>query len=100
MAREVEDTARYGRLIIENGHVTGFAEKGIVGPGMINAGCYVFPRDILSHFQLGLAFSLETDFLAKAVDKHRFDIYVTKGHFIDIGVPEDYARAQIELAGM
>lgn len=100
VAREVPDTARYGRLDTADGRVRGFAEKGEVGRGLINAGCYVLPRDILDEFVPGQPFSLETDFLAKAVGVRRFDLFVTHGHFIDIGVPEDYARAQTELAGI
>lgn len=98
VAREVEDTARYGRLDIDRGRVLGFTEKGMTGPGLINAGCYVLPIEILNDFPPGEPFSLEADFLAKAVGKQRFDLFVTNGHFIDIGVPGDYARAQTELA--
>ena len=58
------------------------------------------PKHILDGFPLGQAFSLETDFLAKWVIGQHFDLLVTTGHFIDIGVPEDYARAQTELAGV
>jgi D-glycero-alpha-D-manno-heptose 1-phosphate guanylyltransferase len=100
VAREVSDTARYGRLNTNNGRVIGFVEKGVAGPGLINAGCYVLPTDILNSFALGRPFSLEADFLAKATSKQRIDLFVTHGHFIDIGVPEDYARAQTELAGV
>jgi D-glycero-alpha-D-manno-heptose 1-phosphate guanylyltransferase len=98
VARAVSDTARYGRLNTVGDRVVGFVEKGVTGPGLINAGCYVLPGDILAGFAFGRPFSLETDFLAKAVGTQRFDLFVTKGHFIDIGVPDDYARAQTELA--
>lgn len=100
VAREVPDTARYGRLNTEEQRVIGFLEKGMAGAGLINAGCYVLPVDILDEFTLGQAFSLETDYLAKTVGMQRTDLFVTNGHFIDIGVPEDYARAQSELAGI
>ena len=100
VAREVSDTARYGRLDTNHGRVLGFVEKGVVGAGLINAGSYVLPVTILDGFPLGQSFSLEADFLAKAVAEQRFDLFVTNGHFIDIGVPEDYARAQTELAGV
>jgi D-glycero-alpha-D-manno-heptose 1-phosphate guanylyltransferase len=60
----------------------------------------VLPVSILDEIALGQPFSLETDFLAKVVGRQRFDLFVTHGHFIDIGVPEDYARAQTELAGI
>lgn len=100
VAREVPDTARFGRLSTEGGRVTGFLEKGAGGAGLINAGCYVLPIAVLNDFAFGQQFSLETDFLAKTVGMQRMDLFVTNGHFIDIGVPEDYARAQLELAGI
>ncbi len=98
VGREVPDTARYGRLLYEQHRVTGFTEKGISGPGLINAGCYVFSQGLLNDFALGSSFSLETDFLAKLINQTQVDLFVTTGQFIDIGIPEDYQRAQTELA--
>lgn len=100
VGREVPDTARYGRLLTSQGQVAGFAEKGMAGPGLINAGCYVFNRGQLDEFALNQSFSLEADYLAQAVSRMRFDVFPTAGQFIDIGVPEDYSRAQTELAGV
>lgn len=100
VAREVTDTTRYGRLTTADGRVTGFAEKGAEGPGFINAGCYVLPVTALDQYALGQAFSIETDYLAQVVHNQRVDLFVTRGHFIDIGVPADYERAQTELAGL
>jgi len=98
VARHVPDTARYGRLLTEADRVTGFAEKGASGPGLINAGCYVFARDQLDSFALNQNFSLEADYLADAVQQIVFKAFVTQGLFIDIGVPDDYIRAQTMLA--
>jgi D-glycero-alpha-D-manno-heptose 1-phosphate guanylyltransferase len=100
VGRYVPDTARYGRLVTTDGKVTGFAEKSGAGPGLINAGCYVFERSQFDNFALSAAFSLEADYLAHAVSKMDVDLFVTGGMFIDIGVPEDYARAQTLLAGL
>jgi len=100
VGRAVPDTARYGRLQLDAAQrrVLGFSEKGAAGPGVINVGCYVMRRGQLDGHAPGSAFSLEVDYLAGAVRSEPFDVFVTAGHFIDIGVPEDYARAQIELA--
>jgi D-glycero-alpha-D-manno-heptose 1-phosphate guanylyltransferase len=98
VARDVTDTQRYGRLKLRDGRVVEFSGKGISGAGVINAGCYVLPIGILNDFPMGRPFSLETDFFIDAVRTQRIDVFVTHGHFIDIGIPEDYARAQIELA--
>ena len=100
VARQVEDISRYGSLIVSNGCVVGFHEKGITGPGLINAGCYVFNRDLLDSYPLFRAFSLESDFLTQAVHLTEFPCFETKGMFIDIGIPEDYARAQTLLASL
>jgi D-glycero-alpha-D-manno-heptose 1-phosphate guanylyltransferase len=99
VGREQSDTARYGRLLTAEGAVIGIAEKGVTGPGLINAGCYILNRGQLDRYPAGAAFSLETDYLPAAVTSTRFDLYVTTGRFIDIGIPEDYERAQNELAG-
>ena len=100
VATQLPNTARYGSLETSDGRVVGFHEKGGPEQGLINAGCYVLNADLLNQFALGQPFSLETDFLPAAVRRARFDLFVSKGYFIDIGVPEDYARAQVELAGM
>jgi D-glycero-alpha-D-manno-heptose 1-phosphate guanylyltransferase len=100
VARAVPDTSRYGCIRAADGRVLEFREKGSVGPGLINAGFYVLPKNVLNSPPYDQAFSFETDFLAAQVTKSRFDLFVTHGYFIDIGVPEDYFRAQIELAGL
>ncbi|MDR2548592.1 MAG: nucleotidyltransferase family protein [Desulfobulbus sp.] len=94
IGRNVEDTARYGRLQTEGARVTAFMEKGVPGPGLINAGCYILPPSILDGFPPETPFSLEEKFLQPFVTKHPMLLFVTDGVFIDIGVPEDYARAQ------
>lgn len=98
VARAVPDTARYGRLSTAGPRVVGFVSKGVGGAGLINAGCYVFPREIDREFPEDEAFSLEADFLESAVTRMPVHFFVSTGDFIDIGVPEDYERAQSELA--
>ncbi len=99
VGRQVPDTFRYGRLITDNSRVTGFSEKGVSGAGMINAGCYVFNQDQLNQFTVNSTFSLESDYLEHAVKLVDIDLFVTRGYFIDIGIPEDYELAQVEMAG-
>jgi len=99
VARQLEDVSRFGRMETEDGRITGFTEKGAPGPGLINAGCYVMGRHVLDEFDRGAAFSLERDYFYNAVHRQPFRAFVSDGLFIDIGVPEDYARAQIELPG-
>jgi D-glycero-alpha-D-manno-heptose 1-phosphate guanylyltransferase len=100
VVREVSDTARFGRVEMSDGRINAFLEKGLSGAGLINAGCYVLPKEILNIFSLGQPFSLETEFFIKYLQRIRFDGFVTHGQFIDIGVPDDYMLAQTKLAGL
>jgi D-glycero-alpha-D-manno-heptose 1-phosphate guanylyltransferase len=100
VGRHVPDTSRYGRLVVDGGRITCFAEKGISGPGLINAGCYVLAADALARFPLNQPFSIETDYLVPEVTSAIVDVFVTEGMFIDIGIPEDYARAQTLLVDL
>ena len=97
VACRVADTARYGRIESSDGLAIGFREKGAGGSGLISSGYYVFPTDLLDGFGGSGAFSLENDFLGEAVRSRRFRVFVSRGAFVDIGTPEDYARAQVTL---
>lgn len=97
LAKEVKDTSRYGRLITNGDLVIGFSEKKNNSKGLINCGCYVFSKSELDSFSLMEPFSLETEYLSKFVTQRNFRFIITKGQFIDIGVPESYKKAQSEL---
>lgn len=99
VGRRVLDVARFGQLLLDGRRVFDFLEKKGQGAGVINAGCYVFPIRILDMFARDSVFSLESDFLALQVRQQEFLIHVADGYFIDIGIPQDYLRAQQELAG-
>jgi D-glycero-alpha-D-manno-heptose 1-phosphate guanylyltransferase len=96
----VPDAARYGRVLVEDSRITGFAEKGAAGPGLINAGIYLMRRDLLEAPDLTEVFSFERDILQARLGELRPIAYQTRGRFIDIGVPDDYARAQGMFAAM
>lgn len=100
VGRQVPDTTRYGRLVVDGKRITSFAEKGIAGSGLINAGCYVLATDALAQFPLHQPFSIETDYLVPEVRRATVEVFETEGVFIDIGIPEDYARAQTLLADL
>jgi D-glycero-alpha-D-manno-heptose 1-phosphate guanylyltransferase len=99
VGRAVPDTERFGRIEFEEDRILRFLGTGLKGPGIVNAGCYLLPTDIFAGKTMPEAFSFETEFLGKCPEKYlRF--FETKGAFIDIGVPEDYLRAQLELSTM
>jgi NDP-sugar pyrophosphorylase family protein len=90
----MQNEKRYGMVQTDaGGRVYGFAEKigGELG-GFVNAGVYVFNREIFEHIPEGPA-SLEKDIFPKLL-VHGVYALEQRGAFIDIGTPEDYARAQ------
>lgn len=93
----VSDAARYGALDLAGQHILGFFEKARVGAGYINAGTYIVSRSLLGRDELPLAFSFEADFLKPHIRSLRPLAFEARGTFIDIGIPEDYARAQTIL---
>lgn len=92
--RRVPDAARYGTVHVDAlNRVVRFSEKmGIRESGVINGGVYVFNRAILQQIPDGIT-SLEKDVLPSLLE-HGVYALEQKGLFIDIGTPEDYARAQ------
>jgi D-glycero-alpha-D-manno-heptose 1-phosphate guanylyltransferase len=97
-------TERYGQVQLDSeARVTGFSEKSASeaqpspGWGWINGGVYVFERPALSFIPPAPpAVSLETFLLPKLIGKG-LNGFRSEGYFIDIGVPEDFERAQEEL---
>ena len=91
---EVENAARYGTVQMEaQGRVIGFSEKtGCETSGVVNGGVYVFERAVLEYIPEGPA-SLERDVFPRILHRGVYALE-QQGMFIDIGTPEDYARAQ------
>jgi D-glycero-alpha-D-manno-heptose 1-phosphate guanylyltransferase len=97
VARTVADTERFGRLELTNGRVQHFVGSGHKGPGVVNAGCYLIPRDIFAGAGLPDVFSFEQNFLGQRPPLS-LRAFVSDGEFIDIGVPDEFQRAQIDFA--
>ncbi|MGL5890919.1 MAG: nucleotidyltransferase family protein [Bacteroidia bacterium] len=98
--REVKDGSRYGTIDLKDNRITAFREKSesVHGTALINGGVYLLNRAFyLSHTPESTAFSIEYDFFAKLAGTAHFNGFVSSGYFIDIGIPEDYARAQLEF---
>jgi D-glycero-alpha-D-manno-heptose 1-phosphate guanylyltransferase len=90
----VPDVARYGALDLDNGIVRAVREKGGSGPGWINGGTYVLGAALRARLRADGAFSFEHDLLVPEIADIRPLAFPASGLFIDIGVPDDYLRAQ------
>lgn len=74
--------------------VVRFKEKQVgLERGFINAGMYILKKKLLYDKKLGDKFSFETDFLEKSMSKMFISGFISDSYFIDIGVPEDYMKA-------
>lgn len=96
--RELDDCARYGKVQINNNYINAFTEKGEAGAGLINAGVYLLNAALFGAFYLPEQFSFERDFLYPHIHNVKPHYFISDNYFIDIGIPEDYARARLELA--
>ncbi|ODV26723.1 MAG: hypothetical protein ABT19_02625 [Rhodanobacter sp. SCN 68-63] len=90
----VDDVSRYGAVVCEDGRVKGFREKGESGPGYINAGSYYLTPRSIQKLPTEPSFSFENSVLGPLVEGGRVYGFDATSGFIDIGVPEDYSRAQ------
>lgn len=94
VTREVEDTARFGRIESDStNRISQFLEKGREGRGSINAGMYFFRRDKFLEMDFPDKFSLEQDGFPKMIHKDLYS-FCSQGPFIDIGTEESYLQAQ------
>lgn len=96
--KKMQDFSRYGTVIFnKNQIITRFDEKKPCQEGYINGGIYVVNRNLFAKFPLE-KFMLEKDFMEKFVGNRKFAAYISDGYFIDIGIPEDYEKANKQFA--
>jgi dTDP-4-dehydrorhamnose 3,5-epimerase len=89
--KELSNFDRYGSVVIENDMIKRFVEKKPTDQGKINGGIYRLQKEVLNSVNKEL-FSFEKVILESGI----VDIYAFRSdrYFIDIGVPEDYYKAQ------
>ena len=96
--KPLEKFDRYGVVEIDReGSVIAFNEKQYYDNGLINGGVYILnvPR-FLQHTYPG-KFSFEKEYLEKNSGKGNLYGCLQDGYFIDIGVPQDFNKAQEDL---
>ncbi|MCR9205181.1 MAG: nucleotidyltransferase family protein [Halobacteriovoraceae bacterium] len=94
--KKMTSPERYGVVDWESdlGPIKGFFEKGEVkGEAFINSGVYIFSKKILNEI-LKNDFSLENEVFPRLVEKNKLKGISLEGEFIDIGIPEDFQKAQ------
>ncbi|MCE3228154.1 MAG: hypothetical protein K0S32_2705 [Bacteroidetes bacterium] len=98
--RKVEDASRFGKIELGNqNQIVSFKEKSSMSqPGLINGGVYILDKNLYLRNTNGVSpFSIEKDFFALQLESLVIKGFEFNGYFIDIGMPEDYTRAQHEF---
>ena len=94
----MKNPARYGTVVIENTTIKGFNEKNPdLEEGLINAGVYLLSKNIENHFPVVANFSFEKEILESKASELLISGFTTDAYFIDIGIPEDYQKANLEF---
>lgn len=95
--KELPDISRYGSVKIDSDqNILSFEEKkGLHSTGNINGGVYLLNKKVFESGSLPSSFSFEKQILEKKQFKMKGFIF--DDPFIDIGIPEDYLKAQTIL---
>ncbi len=99
--KAMNDFDRYGTVEINENHtITSFKEKQFTHQGFINGGYLIFNKAtfLQKTASLPAVFAYEKDFLEKTLFDITIKGFVATGYFIDIGIPEDFAKAQLIFA--
>jgi len=98
---------RYGSVAFDRREkIIAFEEKKFLAKGWMNGGIYFLNRDLFKKVEemnkatLPQRFSFETEVLEKGVQHLNIQASLYQNYFIDIGIPEDYKRANTELPAM
>lgn len=96
--KPLSDFDRYGTVELnEDSIITNFSEKQYRFKGNINGGCYLINKEKIKLNNYPETFSFETDFLEQTTQVYLQKGFISDGYFIDIGIPEDYRKAQTDL---
>lgn len=96
--KEMHNFNRYGLVHTgDDGFIISFEEKKQTDRGYINGGVYVIDRNKLKAINFPEKWSFEKDYLEPSVSKGILAGYKESGYFIDIGIPEDYSKAQTDF---
>lgn len=96
--KSMKDSDRYGSVEINaDGKILKFLEKKYCSEGLINGGVYFMNKSIFNKCSLPYKFSFEKEVLEAQV--HNLDIvgFPSDCYFIDIGIPSDYAKANVDF---
>lgn len=99
--KPMQNFDRYGVVALNKDYsIKDFQEKKYYESGLINGGAYALNVTWFSEEALSEKFSFEKDYLEQFYRSRRMFGVIQDEYFIDIGIPEDYKRAQVEMRNM
>lgn len=98
--KPMESYSRYGSVEFNENYIEQFKEKMPTSKGYINGGVYLLQTHKLPLSEWPEKFSFEQDYLEKEVARQLFAPFISKTYFIDIGVPEDFMKANVDFANI
>lgn len=94
--RRLANADRYGTVSLDGDRVVSFTSRSTGdGESLINAGIYLFRKNILDH--VSARCSLESDVLPALCTAGAVAATIHSGYFLDIGVPDSFRLAQQEV---
>jgi D-glycero-alpha-D-manno-heptose 1-phosphate guanylyltransferase len=97
----MENFDRYGVVKFdENNIINSFEEKKFQKSGFINCGYIIIKKNVILNMPLNMPFSFEKDFLFLNLSKLKVSAFVAKAYFIDIGIPEDFIKSNLDFKGI
>ncbi|QGK71303.1 NTP transferase domain-containing protein [Allosaccharopolyspora coralli] len=97
---KVDDPSRFGCVPTDaDGRVTAFLEKTDTPPvDQVNAGCYVFRREVIDTIPEGRPVSVERETFPGLLDSGaRIQGHVDAAYWLDLGTPEAFVRGSRDL---
>jgi len=97
--KPMKDFDRYGVVELNNDDtISSFKEKQYYEKGLINGGLYMLDVARFLAETLPQKFSFEKEYLESLFLERKMCGLVQDGYFIDIGIPQDYLKAQKDFA--
>ena len=95
--KAMQQAGRYGTVELQGRQIRAFREKAACAEGLVSGGIYAIRRSRLALDGLPACFSFEREVLEPGAAAGIVNGWECDDYFIDIGIEEDYRKAQEEI---
>lgn len=90
----VDDASRFGTVVVEDGRVVEFLEKGRSASGWINGGVYRMSREAVASIPADATVSIETELFPAWAREGRIAALRAAAPLLDMGTPDGHAEME------